>query len=139
MPSVLISGANRGLGLEFARQYAADGWRVYGTSRDPARADALRALGTNVSVHTLEIAEKASLAALAFELKTVPLDLLIASAGVTGPRGMSPELVDRDSWIETFQVNTIGPVSLAGIFKRTWRRGGSRSWWRSPAGSARSR
>jgi len=123
MPSVLIAGANRGLGLEFARQYAAAGWKVYATSRDLGRADELRKLGGDVSVHQLEVSDKASLSALALALKTVPLDLVIANAGVTGPRGMSPEMVDRESWIETFVVDTIGPVAVAGVFKPNLEKG----------------
>jgi NAD(P)-dependent dehydrogenase (short-subunit alcohol dehydrogenase family) len=123
MPSVLISGANRGLGLEFAKQYAAAGWRVYATCRDAGRADALKAIPGTVSVHSLDVADKASLSRLALELKAVPLDVVIANAGVSGPRGMQPELVDRDSWLETLQVNTLGPLALAGAFKPNLEKG----------------
>ena len=62
-PTVLITGANRGLGLEFARQYAADGWRVIATARNPARADELKALA--VEVAPLDVADPASIDALA--------------------------------------------------------------------------
>ena len=55
MPSVLISGASRGLGLEFARQYAAEGWQVHAACRDPANAKALRALGGRSEEHTSEL------------------------------------------------------------------------------------
>ncbi len=123
VPTVLISGANRGLGLEFARQYAAAGWRVYGACRNPDRATALRAIGEQVSVHALEVTEKASLDRLVMELKTVPLDMVISNAGVLGPRGMQPETVDRDSWLETFHVNTIAPIALAGSFKANLEKG----------------
>ena len=123
MPSVLISGASRGLGLEFARQYAAEGWQVHAACRDPANAKALRALGGDVNVHKLEVTEKASLDALALTVKSLALDVLIASAGVTGPRGMTPEMIDRESWIETLAVDTIAPVALAGVLRRNLEKG----------------
>src|SRR5260370_7887488 len=63
MPTVLITGANRGLGLEFARQYATSGWRVIATSRAPEKADALHALGQRASVHRLDAADLAAGAA----------------------------------------------------------------------------
>jgi NAD(P)-dependent dehydrogenase (short-subunit alcohol dehydrogenase family) len=126
MPNLLISGANRGLGLEFARQYAAEGWRVYGACRHPEQAGSLRALGASVSVHALELAEKSSLDRLVLELRSVPIDLLIANAGVAGPRGMAPELVDRESWIEVLQVNTIGSLAFAGAFRGNLEKGQGR-------------
>ena len=76
MPSVLIAGANRGLGLEFARQYAADGWIVHGTARTPSAATALAALGPSVQVHTLDISDTTSIAALARKLVGIPIDVL---------------------------------------------------------------
>jgi NAD(P)-dependent dehydrogenase (short-subunit alcohol dehydrogenase family) len=123
MPSVLISGANRGLGLEFARQYLAAGWRVHGAVRDPARATALAGLDGDIEVHPLEATDKRSLDQLAAALKGTPIDLVIANAGVAGPRGMTPELVDRESWIETLAVNAIAPVALAGALRRNLEKG----------------
>lgn len=122
MPNVLISGASRGLGLEFARQYAADGWRVYATCRDPEHAAQLGQIPGEISVEALDVAEKASLDGLARKLKSVPIDVVIANAGVIGPRAMRPEMIDRDSWLETLEVNTIGPLALAGAFKANLER-----------------
>ncbi len=65
MPTVLITGANRGLGLEFARQYAADGWRVIATCRNPAGARELAGLGGAVNVHALDVTDHARIHALA--------------------------------------------------------------------------
>ncbi|WP_404326444.1 SDR family NAD(P)-dependent oxidoreductase [Aerophototrophica crusticola] len=64
MPTVIVTGANRGIGLEFARQYAADGWRVIATTRDPAKAADLSAT-KGVEVRALEVADPASIQAFA--------------------------------------------------------------------------
>ena len=73
--TVLITGTNRGIGLEFVRQYAEAGWTVIGTARDPARATELQ---------TLDVADPASIAALAARLKGRPIDVLINNAGTLG-------------------------------------------------------
>src|SRR5690242_15481094 len=102
MATVLITGANRGLGLEFARQYAEDGWRVVATSRTLEKVQALRALGATVTVHRLDVADFAAVAALGRELGRETIDVLIANAGIAGPRGMTPEAVDGAGWGDTF-------------------------------------
>jgi len=89
MPSVLITGANRGLGLEFARQYAASGFRVFATARAPREASELNALARAnavLSVHTLAVDQPASIAALARELDGQAIDILLSNAGVMGPK-----------------------------------------------------
>jgi NAD(P)-dependent dehydrogenase (short-subunit alcohol dehydrogenase family) len=123
MPTVLISGANRGIGLEFARQYAADGWRVLATCRDLDRAAALTSLQGQVTVLPLDVSEKKSLDGLTADIKSIPIDLVIANAGVSGPRGMQPELVDRDSWLETFHVDAVAPLALMGAVKPNLEKG----------------
>ncbi|MCG8693658.1 MAG: SDR family NAD(P)-dependent oxidoreductase, partial [Minwuiales bacterium] len=86
MPTAVITGANRGLGLEFARQYAADGWRVHACCRNPDKAVDLAALaessGGTVTVHRLEVTDGAAVAALAESLGGAPVDLLLNNAGV---------------------------------------------------------
>jgi NAD(P)-dependent dehydrogenase (short-subunit alcohol dehydrogenase family) len=117
MATVLITGANRGLGLEFARQYAEDGWRVVATSRTPEKAQALRAFGDAVTVHRLDVADFAAVAALGRELARETIDVLIANAGVAGPRGMTPVAVDAAGWGDTFRVNAMAPLAVAGAFR----------------------
>lgn len=108
-PTVLITGANRGLGLEFARQYAADGWHVIGTARKPAAADDLNAL--SVEVAQLDVADPDSIAALAASLEGRPIDMLINNAGIF-PRVNKIEEIDFDAYSRTLEVNTVGPVRV---------------------------
>lgn len=110
MPTVLISGANRGIGLEFARQYAADGWDVIATARHPEQADALNQLG--VEVLPLDTSDAASIKKLAESLKGRPIDVMIANAGVMGPLEL-----DSKGWTETLVTNSIGPTLLAAALK----------------------
>ena len=86
MPTILVTGANRGLGLEFARQFAADGWRVIATVRNLDTAAELLQLDGAVEVHSLDVTDRAAIARLAQELKGEPIDVLLCSAGIYGPR-----------------------------------------------------
>ncbi|MCL6730878.1 SDR family oxidoreductase [Sphingomonas hankyongi] len=107
MPSVLITGANRGIGLEFARQYSGDGWDVIATTRQSSPE--LDALG--VGVETLEMADADAVAAFATKVAQ-PLDLVIANAGTNHPmHGESAE--DARAWQSMMMVNAIGPYILA--------------------------
>lgn len=105
MPTVLITGANRGLGLEFARQYSADGWSVIATARNPEAATELKVTGAEV--HPLETTDPASLDSLQAALGDRAIDVLIANAGVLGPAQF-----DRDAWADTLLANVIAPTEL---------------------------
>jgi NAD(P)-dependent dehydrogenase (short-subunit alcohol dehydrogenase family) len=111
MPTVLITGAGRGLGLEFARQYAADGWKVIGTVREAKAKAALARLGAEA--HTVDVTERKSIVRLATSLKSVPVDVLICNAGIYGPRGMKPGKFDYAAWEEVLRVNLLGPAAVA--------------------------
>jgi len=108
MPTLLITGANRGLGLEFVRQYAADGWKVIATVRNPDRADDLRRVPGDIRIEQLDVADVDAIRAFASRIDE-PIDHLICNAGVMGK---SSE-VDPDSWAYTLRVNVIAPTVLA--------------------------
>lgn len=106
MPTLLITGANRGIGLEFARQYSENGWEVVATVRNSSPE--LEALP--VRVERLDMRELDAVAAFGKGVET--LDLLIANAGTYGPKSVE-SAKDGEGWAETFKVNTIAPFLLA--------------------------
>jgi NAD(P)-dependent dehydrogenase (short-subunit alcohol dehydrogenase family) len=117
MPTVLITGAGRGIGLEFARQYAADGWTVLATVRDAAKGAAPAALGRNVEVHLLDVTDRAAIAKLARELRDRPIDVLICSAGLYGDKPKQEfGAVDWAEWEAVLKTNVMAPLALAESF-----------------------
>lgn len=118
-PTILITGANRGIGLELARQFAADGWQIIACCRKPAAAEALQALAgqhAGVEIHALEVTDYARMAALSAELGDRPIDVLLSNAGIYGPRGVVLGKVSADDWRAVLEVNTIAPLMLAQAF-----------------------
>jgi NAD(P)-dependent dehydrogenase (short-subunit alcohol dehydrogenase family) len=107
LPTALITGANRGIGLELARQYAGDGWDVIATSREPSPE--LNELG--VSVELIDMRDLDSVASFGERIDQ-PLDLLIANAGTYGPQAVRSAR-DAAGWSETFTVNSIAPFLIA--------------------------
>src|SRR5215475_3927296 len=103
MPTVLITGANRGLGLEFAKQYGADGWRVLATAREPQSAKELNQLSTkhsNVAAHALNIVDVQSIQNLAGQLGDTPIDILIHNSGLYPRKGQKAGEIDYAGWRE---------------------------------------
>lgn len=111
MPTVLITGANRGLGREFARQYGAAGWRVIATCRDPAASDL--AGDFDGEVHRLDVADAASVAALRDAMSGEAIDLLLNNAGVYGPRDSNLGRIDYDAWEDVLRINVLAPIRVA--------------------------
>ena len=126
MPTVLITGANRGIGLEFARQYAADGWRVFATCREPDAAGELRALAGEISLHRLDVTDAGQIAALADGLAGEAVDLLINNAGVSGRGGSDFGRIDYGIWEETLRVNALAPARVTEAFAPHLERGGGK-------------
>lgn len=122
MATVVVTGASRGLGLEFARQYAADGWDVVACCRDPAGAQALadlaRASG-RLEIAALDLDDHASIGRLAGRLAPRPVDLLVNNAGIMGALPFAENLrrqhfgtVDYELWDRVLRTNTLGTVRV---------------------------
>jgi NAD(P)-dependent dehydrogenase (short-subunit alcohol dehydrogenase family) len=116
MTTILVTGANRGIGLEFVRQYGAEGAAVIACCRNPAKADKLTAI-KGVTVMQLDVADSASVGRLAAGLKGKPIDILINNAGVFGPERQSANDPDFEGFIETFRVNSVAPLMVSRALK----------------------
>jgi NAD(P)-dependent dehydrogenase (short-subunit alcohol dehydrogenase family) len=116
--TVLITGANRGLGLEFARQYTAAGWQVIGTVREPDQAKELKAIGAtdeaqgSVIIVQLDVADPKSVTAMAEALKHQPIDLLINNAGIGSGGANTLADIKPENYERIIQVNAIGPMRV---------------------------
>ncbi|HEY0635096.1 MAG TPA: SDR family oxidoreductase [Gammaproteobacteria bacterium] len=127
MHTVLVTGSNRGLGLEWVRQYALAGWRVIATCRHPAEAHALRELAnhhTNIAIHPLDVTAAAEIDALARLYQDQPLDLLINNAGVYFEKFNADHLgaLHYGDWEETFRVNVLGAVRMVEAWRHSLAR-----------------
>ena len=115
--TVLITGANKGIGLEYARQYAQAGWQVYACARELLKATALQALARDypqVTVLTLDVSQPKAIMQLAQQLEAVQLDLLISNAGVYPDSQVGR--VDAEDWLRAFQINTMATYYLLEAF-----------------------
>jgi NAD(P)-dependent dehydrogenase (short-subunit alcohol dehydrogenase family) len=114
---VLITGSNRGIGLEFVKQYAADGWRVLACCRDPEQAAELKILAaanTRIKILHLDVADFSQIEALAIKLKHEKIDLLINNAGIFPDA--SAGTTHTDQWLAAFKVNSMAPLKMAEAF-----------------------
>ncbi len=113
MPTILITGTSRGLGLEFVRQYAADGWRVLAVVRDPLSGRGASDAGGEV--HVADAADSRSLERLRDSLGDTRLDVVLANAGIYGSRQSLADL-DGGEFLKVMHVNALGPLLLARTF-----------------------
>lgn len=121
MPTVLVTGANRGIGLEFVRQYAQEGWHVFACCRNPNAAIKLQYLNNQfpqyLRVYALNMIDHAQIEQLSEALSTETIDLLINNAGVYSPEsGDAFGVTDYVAWQYAFQVNSMAPLKMAEAF-----------------------
>ncbi|MDI1297790.1 SDR family oxidoreductase [Methylotenera sp.] len=114
---VLVTGANRGIGLEFTQQYAEDGYSVLACCRDPQHASALQTLAkahANIRILHLDVADFAQIDALALQLKDEKIDVLINNAGVYPESSLGD--ANTENWLDAFKINSIAPLKMATAF-----------------------
>lgn len=121
MPTILITGANRGIGLELTRQYAADGWTVHACCRSPENARDLNKLaaksGGVIQVHLLDVTHGIERESLAAQLQGEPIDILLNNAGISGGwNGQGFGQSNLKTWENAFLINTIAPMQMMEAF-----------------------
>ena len=118
--TVLVTGSNRGLGLELVKQYAAAGWTVIATTRDPRNASELRGLATGnprITVERLDVVDAESLRALVAKYRDLPIDLLINNAGVLGDLdSQALGSLNQAEFGRVMTTNVYGPLAVAEAF-----------------------
>lgn len=115
MPTLLITGANRGIGLELTKRYAADGWTVIATCREPQAATDLKAI-RGISVEALDVTDYAAVDKLAQTYDGTAIDLLLNNAGIYGNRDGALKVSDFDTYLQVLHVNSVAPMKLALAF-----------------------
>ena len=119
-PTVLITGSNRGLGLEFSRQYAEAGWNVIATCRNPEQAEELKALTKKhkqVAIEKMDVTSDSEVEILAAKYKSQPIDVLLNNAGIYGTlEKQTLGGFDFEELKHVFDVNTIGSLRVSAAF-----------------------
>lgn len=128
MPTVLITGANRGFGLLMTELFAEDGWTVLACCRTPSKATELQALTERfpggIQIHALDVTDFAAVDALAADLNGTPIDILLNNAGVLGKRNLDQGALEDQSfgnsdwaeWEQVYRINTMAPMKMAEAF-----------------------
>ena len=118
--TVLVTGANRGIGLALAQNYAARGWTVIATARKPGKADELNALAAankKVRVVRMDLLDHDSIDTLAEKLRDVPIDVLLNNAAIMGDAAVQDfGKYDYDEMVKVFAVNVSGTLKMTEAF-----------------------
>jgi NAD(P)-dependent dehydrogenase (short-subunit alcohol dehydrogenase family) len=117
MPSVFITGASRGIGFEFAKQYSAVGWSVHAGAREPDKADALKSLeNPDLEIHRLDVTHHDEIATVAETLAGTPIDLLINNAGMWIGADEAFGRFTDEQWMQQFRLHVFGTMAMCEAF-----------------------
>jgi len=118
--TILLTGANRGIGLELTKIFAEEHWRVLACCRNLDAAEDLRLLAAasdgRIKVHPLDVADEEQIKQLASVLDGESIDILFNNAGVSGPEPKGFGSINVDGWLQTFRINTIAPLKMTEAF-----------------------
>lgn len=118
--TVLVTGSNRGIGFEFARQYAQKGWVVLATARRPEVADDLKVLAAEypkVKIERLDVTDRTTIEALAEKYLNHPIDVLINNAGILGdPEAQTLQDLEYETFTQVMTVNVLGALAVSQAF-----------------------
>ena len=126
METILVTGANRGIGLELVKQYCNQNYQVIGTYRNENTSGEFISMSRNLNnlkVYSLDVSSDQSLKDFSSKLGDTPVDIFINNAGVFGPRDSSFNNVDERNWISVFQTNAIAPLLLTQLIIENLRNG----------------
>ncbi len=116
MPTVLITGANRGMGLEFVRQYTADNWRVIATCRHPKSAKDLNQIKGNIKILPLDVTDFMVIEQTSKLLQSENIDILLNNAGIFDSHKNGLGKTNFDAWTEMLRINTLAPLKIVESF-----------------------
>lgn len=117
--TILITGANRGIGLELARRFAEQEWQVLACCRHPEKADDLKGLAGNheqLVTYALDVDDVDAIQRLAQGLEGQTIDILFNNAGIFGPRDQGFGDIDPEAWLQVMRTNVVGPLKMAEAF-----------------------
>ena len=134
MKTLLVTGGNRGLGLEFTKQYSQLGYRIIATCRNPKEARELNLLKetskTDIKIYTLDVTNHKEIDALAQSLSNIPIDIIINNAGIIGPFPIFEHIekqrfktMDYSVWEEVLRTNLFGPIKISECFLENLKNG----------------
>lgn len=133
--SILITGANRGIGLGFVKYYVEAGWQVHAAARsESSELTAIMEAHDNLQFHQLDVTDHAQVEALGNELAAASLDVIVHNAGVYGENQNFGE-IDYNSWRRVIEVNTLSPIKCAETWVGAVRPNGSMVFISSLVGS----
>ena len=124
--SILITGTNRGIGLEFVKHYLKNNEKVIATCRNRNSAKDLLELENttnNLSLVELDVSNPNSINNFTSKIAGLPIDTFISNAGVSGPRNIEFGNFDAKEWLDVFNINTIAPLIITQKILKNLRLG----------------